>query len=42
LIETKIVISHDQDVIGFLEKIADETMETTGFFQSGIESDVEE
>ncbi|KAI8390279.1 SacI homology domain-containing protein [Blakeslea trispora] len=31
--------SHDQDVIGFLEKIADETMEATGFFQSGISLD---
>lgn len=31
--------SHDQDVIGFLEKIADETMAATGFFQSGISSD---
>lgn len=28
--------SHDQDVIGYLEKIADDTMEATGFFQSGI------
>jgi hypothetical protein len=26
-------------VIGFLEKIADDTMEATGFFQSGISSD---
>lgn len=30
--------SHDQDVIGFLEKIADETMAATGFFQSGMTS----
>lgn len=34
--------SHDQDVIGFLEKIADDTMETTGFFQSGIGTDAQE
>ncbi|KAL9559694.1 hypothetical protein MBANPS3_000317 [Mucor bainieri] len=34
--------SHDQDVIGFLEKIADDTMETTGFFQSGIGSDTQD
>ncbi|CEP13787.1 hypothetical protein [Parasitella parasitica] len=34
--------SHDQDVIGFLEKIADDTMETTGFFQSGIGPDAQE
>ncbi|ORZ14234.1 SacI homology domain-domain-containing protein [Absidia repens] len=27
--------SHDQDVIRFLEKIAQETMDSTGFFQSG-------
>ncbi|KAI8058923.1 SacI homology domain-containing protein [Gilbertella persicaria] len=33
--------SHDQDVIGFLEKIADDTMETTGFFQSGIGMDTQ-
>lgn len=31
--------SHDQDVIGYLEKIADDTMEATGFFQSGINAD---
>lgn len=30
------IYSHDQDVIGYLEKIADDTMEATGFFQSGI------
>ncbi|KAI9032884.1 SacI homology domain-containing protein [Phycomyces nitens] len=29
--------SHDQDVIGYLEKIAEETMEATGFFHSGFE-----
>ncbi|KAI8983723.1 SacI homology domain-containing protein [Pilobolus umbonatus] len=28
--------SPDQAVIGFLEKISEETMKTTGFFQSGI------
>ncbi|KAI7863847.1 SacI homology domain-containing protein [Spinellus fusiger] len=32
--------SHDQDVIGFLEKIAQETMEATGFFHSGFEPPV--
>ncbi|KAI7907384.1 SacI homology domain-containing protein [Cokeromyces recurvatus] len=31
--------SHDQDVIGYLEKIAEETMDATGFFHSGIQSD---
>ncbi|KAG1054130.1 hypothetical protein G6F43_003834 [Rhizopus delemar] len=31
--------SHDQDVIGYLEKIAEEVMESTGFFRSGIDSD---
>lgn len=34
-----LIYSHDQDVIGYLEKIADDTMESTGFFQSGISSD---
>ncbi|KAI9304518.1 SacI homology domain-containing protein [Cunninghamella echinulata] len=29
--------SHDQDVIRYLEKIAQETMDTTGFFHSGSE-----
>ncbi|KAG1466510.1 hypothetical protein G6F56_004675 [Rhizopus delemar] len=29
----------DQDVIGYLEKIAEEVMESTGFFKSGVHSD---
>jgi hypothetical protein len=30
--------SADQDVIGYLEKMAEETMQATGFFHSGVET----
>ncbi|KAL4209592.1 SacI homology domain-containing protein, partial [Rhizopus microsporus] len=34
--------SHDQDVIGYLEKIAEEVMQSTSFFRSGINTDYKE